>query len=49
MAKKYNTEMYNLDAVIAVGYRVNSRKVTKENIELTNWLSVLNDMNQENS
>lgn len=26
--KKYNTNYYNLDAIIAVGYRVNSRKAT---------------------
>ena len=27
--KKYNTNFYNLDAIIAVGYRVNSKKATK--------------------
>lgn len=27
--KKYNTQYYNLDAIIAVGYRVNSYKATK--------------------
>lgn len=27
--KKYNTQYYNLDAIIAVGYRVNSIKATK--------------------
>ena len=27
--KKYNTQYYNLDAIIAVGYRVNSMKATK--------------------
>lgn len=27
--KKYNTKYYNLDAIIAVGYRVNSYKATK--------------------
>lgn len=27
--KNYNTNFYNLDAVIAVGYRVNSKKATK--------------------
>ena len=27
--KKYNTIVYNLDAIIAVGYRVNSKKATK--------------------
>ncbi len=26
--KIYNTEVYNLDAIIAVGYRVNSKKAT---------------------
>lgn len=26
--KKYNTTFYNLDAIIAVGYRVNSRRAT---------------------
>ena len=26
--KNYNTEVYNLDAIIAVGYRVNSKKAT---------------------
>ena len=28
--KKYNTEFYNLDAIISVGYRVNSKKYCKE-------------------
>lgn len=27
--KNYNTQCYNLDAIIAVGYRVNSKKATK--------------------
>ena len=36
--KKYNTEMYNLDAVIAVGYRVNSRKATEFRIWATKIL-----------
>ena len=27
--KKYNTEFYNLDAIISVGYRVNSKKATE--------------------
>ena len=27
--KKYNTNFYNLDVIIAVGYRVNSKKVTQ--------------------
>ena len=26
--KKYNTQFYNLDAIISVGYRVNSKKAT---------------------
>lgn len=26
--KKYNTNFYSLDAIIAVGYRVNSKEVT---------------------
>ncbi len=28
MEKKYNTQFYNLDAIISVGYRVNSKKAT---------------------
>ncbi|MBR2411657.1 MAG: virulence RhuM family protein [Clostridia bacterium] len=27
--KNYNTQCYNLDAIIAVGYRVNSKKATR--------------------
>ena len=27
--KNYNTEVYSLDAIIAVGYRINSKKVTE--------------------
>ena len=27
--KKYNTQLYNLDAIISVGYRVNSRRATQ--------------------
>lgn len=27
--KKYNTTIYNLDAIIAVGYRINSKKATE--------------------
>lgn len=27
--KKYNTQFYNLDAIISVGYRVNSRRATQ--------------------
>ena len=26
--KNYNTNIYNLDAIIAVGYRINSKKAT---------------------
>jgi hypothetical protein len=36
--KKYNTDFYNLDAIIAVGYRVNSKKATKFRIWATNVL-----------
>ena len=36
--KKYNTTFYNLDAIIAVGYRVNSKKATKFRIWATNTL-----------
>ena len=28
-AKKYNTNFYNLDAIISIGYRVNSRRATQ--------------------
>ena len=28
-SKKYKTKIYNLDAIIAVGYRVNSKKTTE--------------------
>lgn len=31
--KNYNTEVYNLDAIIAVGYRINSKKATQFRIE----------------
>ena len=31
--KKYNTNFYNLDAVIAVGYRVNSYQATQFRVE----------------
>lgn len=27
--KNYNTQCYNLDAIISVGYRVNSKKATR--------------------
>ena len=36
--KKYNTEVYNLDAIIAVGYRVNSKKATEFRIWATKVL-----------
>ena len=31
--KRYNTSYYNLDAIIAVGYRVNSKKATMHDCE----------------
>jgi hypothetical protein len=36
--KNYKTTFYNLDAIIAVGYRVNSQKATKFRIWATNTL-----------
>lgn len=36
--KKYNTKFYNLDVIIAVGYRVNSLKATKFRIWATGIL-----------
>jgi hypothetical protein len=36
--KKYKTKFYNLDAIIAVGYRVNSKKATQFRIWATNIL-----------
>ena len=36
--KKYRTKIYNLDAIIAVGYRVNSRKATEFRIWATKIL-----------
>lgn len=36
--KNYNTNYYNLDAIIAVGYRVNSRQATQFRIWATNTL-----------
>ncbi len=36
--KRYMTQFYNLDAVISVGYRVNSRKATKFRIWATSIL-----------
>ena len=37
-SKQYLTKLYNLDAIIAVGYRVNSKKATKFRIWATNIL-----------
>jgi hypothetical protein len=36
--KRYDTYFYNLDAIISVGYRVNSRKATQFRIWATNKL-----------
>ena len=36
--KKYNTQFYNLDAIISVGYRVNSRRATQFRIWATSVL-----------
>jgi len=36
--KNYNTMFYNLDMIIAVGYRVNSKKATHFRIWATNVL-----------
>ena len=36
--KKYNTNFYSLDAIIAVGYRVNSKEATSFRIWATNTL-----------
>ena len=36
--KNYNTQFYNLDAIISVGYRVNSRRATKFRIWATGIL-----------
>ena len=36
--KKYKTKIYNLDAIIAVGYRVNSKKATEFRIWATKIL-----------
>ena len=36
--KRYNTEVYNLDAIIAVGYRINSKKATQFRIWTTKIL-----------
>lgn len=37
--KKYNTKFYNLDAIISVGYRVNSKRATQFRQWATNILS----------
>lgn len=54
--KTYNTNYYNLDAIIAVGYRVNSKKATQFRIWATQTLKeyihkgfVLNDDMLNNS
>ncbi len=31
--KQYNTNFYNLDTIISVGYRINSKRVTREKQE----------------
>ena len=36
--KKYKTKFYNLDAIIAVGYRVNSKQATQFRIRATERL-----------
>ena len=36
--KNYNTEVYSLDAIIAVGYRINSKKATEFRIWATKIL-----------
>lgn len=36
--KNYNTQFYNLDAIISVGYRVNSRRATQFRIWATSIL-----------
>ena len=36
--KNYNTEVYSLDAIIAVGYRINSKKATEFRIWATRIL-----------
>ena len=39
--KKYKTKIYNLDAIIAVGYRINSKKATEFRIWATKILKEL--------
>ena len=49
---KRNIEFYNLDAIIAVGYRVNSKKTTQFRIWATNvfkniyhqWMNCMKDI-----
>jgi hypothetical protein len=36
--KKYNTSFYNLDAIISIGYRVNSKEATEFRIWSTQIL-----------
>ena len=38
--KTYNTEFYNLDAIIAVGYRINSERAT----EFRQWATKVIDI-----
>lgn len=40
-SKKYKTKIYNLDAIIAVGYRINSKKATEFRIWATKILKEL--------
>ena len=40
-SKKYKTKIYNLDAIIAVGYRINSKKTTEFRIWATKILKEL--------
>jgi len=39
--KTYNVAFYSLDAIISVGYRVNSRRATRFRIGATGFLKVL--------
>lgn len=39
--KDYNTNLYSLDAIIAVGYRVNSKEATDFRIWATNTIACL--------
>jgi hypothetical protein len=41
--KKYKTNFYNLEAIISVGYRVNSKKfhiLLKTFLKLVNWIKI---------